>query len=74
MNNIDKKLSDIISIDTNEKIILFGAAHRGERVLVNLLQSGIKKNNILFCDDDSKNWGQKLLGVKVISIEELKKL
>lgn len=74
MNNIDKKLSDIISIDTNEKIILFGAAHRGERVLVNLLQSGIKKNNILFCDDDSKNWGQMLLGVKVISIEELKKL
>ena len=56
------------------KIILFGAAHRGERVLVNLLQYGIKKNSILFCDNDSKNWGKVLLGVKVISIEELKKL
>ena len=69
-NNINNFLKAV----QNENIILFGAASRGKRVLNNLIWKGFNKDKILFCDNDPKKHGKKILDVKIINIDELKKL
>lgn len=71
---IDNECAKLIQNNKKKKIVLFGAAHRGERVLENILQYGITSMDIIFCDDNPEKWGKKVLGIKVISIEELKKI
>jgi len=54
-----------------QKIILFGAASRGKRVLNNLAVKGFKKENIVFCDNDPKKYGKIINGVKTINTHDL---
>jgi len=51
----DQKVIRFLNNNRDKKIILYGAASRGIRVFYNLLQSGINKNQILFCDSNKKN-------------------
>ena len=55
MVTINQKLIEVLNNNRNKKIILYGAASRGIRVFYNLLQNGINKNQILFCDSNKKN-------------------
>lgn len=66
MNQEGKKL-----ILDAKKIILFGCASSGKRVLLSLLERGIEKDKILFYDSNVTKWGKDVLGVKVISCNEL---
>ena len=70
----DKELFSIIERNKNEKIILYGAASRGVRVLYNLIDKGLPEENITFCDSNPKLWNTELYGIPIISVEELKKL
>lgn len=58
-------------IDKNSQLNLFGASKLGFNILELL-----KKDNLnvdYFCDNDKEKWGESLLGVKIISPNELKK-
>ena len=74
MNEIDNECAKLIQNNKSKKIVLFGAAHRGERVLENIFQYGITSNDIIFCDDNPEKWGKDVLGIEVVSIDELKKI
>ncbi len=56
----------------NKKLILFGASSRGIRVLNNLVTKGFQKKNIVFCDNNMKKVGKKILGISIISLDDLK--
>jgi hypothetical protein len=71
MVTINQKLIEVLNNNRNKKIILYGAASRGIRVFYNLLQKGIDKNQILFCDSNKKKWNTEFLDSKIISTEEL---
>ena len=73
-NNKKNDLIEVIDKNKNKQIILYGAASRGVRVLFNLIQKGVDKDQILFCDTNSQKWGKTLYGIRIISIEELKSL
>jgi len=67
----NQKVIRFLNNNRDKKIILYGAASRGIRVFYNLLQNGINKNQILFCDSNKKKWNTKFLDRKIISIQEL---
>ena len=67
----NQKLIEILEENNSGQIILYGAASRGIRVFYNLIQKGIDKNQILFCDSNEKKWNTKFLNRKIISIDEL---
>ena len=73
-NNKKNDLIEVIDKNKNKQIILYGAASRGVRVLFNLIEKGVDKNQILFCDTNPHKWGKTLYDIKIISIEELKSL
>ena len=73
-NDIKNDIFEFINKNKNKQIILYGAASRGVRVLFNLIEKGVNKNQILFCDTTSQKWGKTLYSIKIISIEELKSL
>ena len=50
----NQKLIEILEENNSGQIILYGAASRGIRVFYNLIQKGIDKNQILFCDSNEK--------------------
>ncbi len=56
----------------NRSSIIFGAASSGKRVLMNLLEKGMDKENLLFYDNNEKKWDTTVLGVPVISLPEFK--
>ena len=70
-NNKKNDLTEFINKNKNKQIILYGAASRGVRVLFNLIEKGVNKNQLLFCDINPQKWGKTLYGVKIISIEKL---
>ena len=65
LSNIDFKTFQ------NQKIILFGAASRGKRVLNNLVWAGFDKKLILFCDNNPDKSGKMIFDVPIISVNEL---
>ena len=67
-------LLSLISDIKDKKIILFGAASSGKRVLINLLEKGIKKEKVLFYDNNKEKWGKKILGTKILSLHEFKEM
>lgn len=67
----DNELMKLIKTNDDKKIILYGAASRGIRVFYNLIQKGINKNQILFCDSNIEKWNTTFLGIKIISKDEL---
>lgn len=73
-NYIKNDIFEFINKNKNKQIILYGAASRGVRVLFNLIEKGVDKNQILFCDTNPHKWGKTLYDIKIISIEELKSL
>ena len=73
-NNIKNDIFEFVNKNKNKQIILYGAASRGVRVLFNLIEKGVDKNQILFCDTNPHKWGKTLYDIKIISIEELKSL
>jgi len=74
IDNEKLKLREFVNEIRDKKIILFGAASRGKRVLNNLIEMGIDQRKILFCDNDTKKWDHNVYGSRVISIDELKSL
>lgn len=56
------------------QVILFGAASSGKRVLLSLLEKGIKKDNLLFYDNNSDKWGKKIIGVRVMSLDDFRRI
>ena len=58
----------------DKQIILFGASSRGKRVLNNLLDKGIDKSQLKFCDNDKKKWNKVINGIEVISLNDLANL
>ena len=67
---LDKLLMENLD---GKKIILFGASSRGKRVLNNLVTKGFKKEYLVFCDNDSKKYGNSVHGVKIINISDFEK-
>ena len=73
-NNKNSDLNEFIKNNKNNQVILYGAGSRGVRVFYNLIERGFKKQQIFFCDSNSKLWNTTLCDVKIISIDELKLL
>ncbi len=73
VKNMNNSSNINLKLFQNQKIILFGAASRGKRVLNNLILKGFDKKLILFCDNDPNKFGKKIFEVPVINIDELKK-
>ena len=48
----NEKLIELIKKNNDKQIILYGAATGGIRVFYNLIQKGVDKNQILFCDSN----------------------
>ena len=74
VNNIKKYLNinkNNIQLASDEKII-YGAGNAGQQALKELVNSNIKVT--YFVDDNSYLYGRDVLGVKVISFEELQSL
>ena len=67
----NEKLIELIKKNNDKQIILYGAASRGIRVFYNLIQKGVNKNQILFCDSNEEKWHTKFLGTEIISKDEL---
>jgi hypothetical protein len=67
----NEKLIELIKKNNDKQIILYGAASRGIRVFYNLIQKGVDKNQILFCDSNKEKWHTKFLGTEIISKDEL---
>lgn len=57
--------------NSDERIILFGAASRGRRVIRNLEEHGIERARLLVCDNNEKIWNKKCAGVRIMSLQEL---
>ena len=73
-NNIKKYLNlnqNKIQLTTNEKIV-YGAGNAGQQALKELINSNIKVT--YFVDDNINLHGMEVLGVKIISFEQLKNL
>ena len=62
-----KFINNISGVD----IILFGAASGGKRSLCNLIDKGINRKNVKFCDNNQKKWGKRVLGVEVVSLDSI---
>ena len=58
----------------DKQIVLFGASSSGKRVLLSLMEKGIKKEDTLFYDNNPEKWYKEILGVKVIPLDEFRKL
>lgn len=71
---INKDVMSFIKEIKDNPIILFGAASRGKRVLNNLLERGIDKNKIFFCDNNQNKWGKNISDVKILSLIDLLKM
>ncbi len=72
MSNVENlKLNNFLEKIKKQEIILFGASSRGRRVLNNLIEKGVEKKHLRFCDNDSQKWDREICGVRVISINEL---
>ena len=67
----NEKLIELIKKNNDKQIILYGAATGGIRVFYNLIQKGVDKNQILFCDSNEKKWHTKFLDIEIISKDEL---
>jgi len=72
-SNNDKEIFSIIENNKDKEVILYGAASRGVRALYNLIDKGLKKEQIIFCDSNPKLWNTELYGHKIISLEDLQK-
>jgi len=72
--NSDTSISQKVLSLKNKQIILFGAASSGKRVLLSLMEKGLKKEDVLFYDNNPEKWNKKILDVRVISLDEFKKL
>ena len=71
MTSNNEKLTELIKKNNDKQIILYGAATGGIRVFYNLIQKGVDKNQILFCDSNEEKWHTKYLGREIISKDEL---
>ncbi len=73
----DRKVGrDLLSFLKNvqrKNIILFGAGSVGKRTVLSLLEKGLKKRQMLFCDNNPVKWGKEIIGIRVLSLPELKK-
>ena len=56
----NEKLIELIKKNNDKQIILYGAASRGIRVFYNLIQKGVDKNQILFCDSNEEKMAYKI--------------
>lgn len=54
-----------------DEVILFGTASGGKRAVLGLIERGLSKEKMLFCDNNPDKWGKIILGIKVLSISEL---
>lgn len=75
ITNVEKlRLNEFLNEIKTRQIVLFGASSRGKRVLNNLIEKGIDKKHLKFCDNDPQKWNKEVQGVQIISINELKTL
>ncbi len=80
VNNVNIKISqknlnllDFLNGIQGKKIVLFGAASAGKRAVLNLMEKGVGKKDLLFFDNNSDKWGKRILGIKVLSRQEFDK-
>ena len=71
-NNSDFYYPKFINNINGVDIVLFGAASGGKRALLSLVEKGVNKGNITFCDNNTKKHGSKILGVEVIGVDSIK--
>lgn len=71
---INRDITQFTEKIKDKQIILFGAASRGKRVLNNLLERGIEKNNIFFCDNNSEKWNKTIFEIKILPLSDLQKM
>lgn len=71
---INNEIMNFIEEMEDNQIILFGAASRGKRVLNNLIERGVDKNKIFFCDNNPDKWGKTIFDIKILSLDDLLKM
>lgn len=71
---VNKDITKFIEGIKDKQLVLFGAASRGKRVLNNLLERGIDKNKIFFCDNNQDKWGKTISEIKILSLHDLQKM
>lgn len=71
---VNRNITQFIETIKDKRIILFGAASRGKRVLNNLLERGIEKNNIFFCDNNTEKWNKTISEIKILPLFDLQKM
>ncbi|MDA1124894.1 MAG: class I SAM-dependent methyltransferase [Crenarchaeota archaeon] len=71
---INRNIMQFIEKIKDKQIILFGAASRGKRVLNNLLERGIEKNKIFFCDNNPEKWNKTIFEIKILPLSDLEKM
>ena len=65
-------VDDMYRINNNiESIVIFSSGQDGRNTLMLLKNSKYKNEKILFCDNNPKLWNHEILGVRVISPQEL---
>lgn len=74
INRKDFNLLDFLKDIQGKKIILFGAASAGKRAVMNLMDKGIDRKDMLFFDNNSDKWGKIILGVKVMFVKDFDKI
>lgn len=62
----------ISRLNAESKIVLYGAASNGRKAALNLVNMGIPRSQMNFCDSNSSKWGTEIEGVAVISVADLK--
>lgn len=62
---------DYLKYLNNKRVIIFGAGYLGKRTFANLTRSVENIEVIAFCDNDKKKQNTNLMGIKIVSADEL---
>lgn len=73
MNNVTDTFSFVNSV-RGRTIVLAGAASAGKRAVLALLEQGFKKEDMLFYDINPDKWGERILGIEVLSTDAFAQL
>lgn len=56
----------------NRKMIIYGTGHSGQTTLELFCKYKLDENILAFCDSDKKKWGKGILGLNILSYDEIK--
>ncbi len=73
MNYYHHDFNQFMKSFSNEDIVIFGAGNEGKRAFFILNQIGFGKRVVAYADNNPRNWNQKIDGIPIVSIDDLKK-